>query len=704
MPATAKQSASKGSRVRTRPKHAPLRPNGALTVAGKEVVLVDELQAVDGLNVAAILPANPAYWTEWQVAKQARMYGRWSCTRLAVTYHPTVSEDTPGQAFISVLEGGPYGRGLKNQLLVGNRSKFFRLTSRWNSNVRRDSNFYRINGDPNPSSVGWLVILGFTGAVVGGYFEVDYQYEFQNPSSVVSTFVMGITSGYEPDQMAGLHQGLWTLENVPGLGLCSYLDVDSGVVRKSGTEVHPAGLVLALANGPESLDATDSSNIQLDVQLWNRLEFSTDLEEWTTVKPWKSGSASPSYTGYPRTVSVIVGSEVYGPEKHTVDPNHDYVTFVQWWWGLRVFEFDWERMSPGHYFYIPTVVANPDDPEDVPKVYKVVYLRLRSNMGRYSQVYVSDPNIQVTWPMNSVPTSLSGLFVPPTLSLLRHYPSGVFEGGEEPDDGLPSELPDADEEPSFNLELLSLKVPSERYNFAGMAELASSSVLEPGHTYFYQPKVPLLYVPTIVFHVEERKLVPVYEHYVVGETSDAAADGVYMCQNVRKESAKLQGYCVEAPPDMDSSEGRYTEERVYTHQVSVPEKGKYCAFPYLGPRADPYPTVLSGPDVEWLDEVTECSLTTQPEWWRKAATSDGVVLSAFAPWWIVPPGAPSGVTEQRRYFLPTDRLVLPLKDFGFDVVLEVDAPKGDRTVTINTINPHIAVGAMYVHNVEAGSD
>lgn len=175
-----------------------IRMSGSNTIiTGKDILSLDSASVQADTGVFGAYPANPIYWTGTRLALYARQFSQYRPLNMRVTYKPAVGTTTSGTVYLGTFFAGSESddAALSRTLYASNGGVSTQAYAKATSNITLHNKLTQrayplaegLSEDTSPFTF-VAAVQGFVGSVAPGQLEVEYTYEFINPTITKQNF------------------------------------------------------------------------------------------------------------------------------------------------------------------------------------------------------------------------------------------------------------------------------------------------------------------------------------------------------------------------------------------------------------------------------------------------------------------------------------------------------------------------------------
>lgn len=442
-------------------------------ISGSEIVnsVPFYLDTADGEQaVFSLIPANPAYWSGTNIAQQAANYGAYRPLRWSYTYIPQVSVNHNGIVQVGTLwDTTVTASALSQTLQTSPGGCMSQVWSRFGKKVPLSGlqqKLYNMNGELHQATNPFFLVAFNRGAtklgdindyVIPGTLVIHYTYAFYN--KLGSSWVYGRENNFAwgTDTLNKAHANMSYVVRSGELPPVTVLDVDDGYLKYRGSQVSSnvaKELVGDVYWNDPGASSTESITVNgtMTMQYLTDIEYSTDMESWTTVNTYYGPAAFNLTYGLPGYVTVMV-SEV----SITMAEKEKYNCSIQAWVGSKKFDPTASSFFSGGYFC--QIPFNDN-----------LWIRAVSNLGKHSNlIYFSH-----TWT-----STLTVTTDPPQFSVCPPWAGAKLEDHDiEPEEKAPNEDTNPEGFPTLNIDQLYTATKT----FVSQLELypQQTAILQPG--------------------------------------------------------------------------------------------------------------------------------------------------------------------------------------------------------------------------------
>lgn len=169
-----------------------IRYNGNnVIVEGQDLIYpIPEQISQSTSNTAAVITANPGYWTGTRVAQIASAYQNYRPLKIKFYYIPTVAVTQPGNVIMGTLWGtSALPDNIMQTLQTSNGGRMCQVYQPVKTTIQLGGhlqyNLYELFGDVSQATTNpfWFVAItgGMGNSIMPGYFYVKYTFSFKNP-------------------------------------------------------------------------------------------------------------------------------------------------------------------------------------------------------------------------------------------------------------------------------------------------------------------------------------------------------------------------------------------------------------------------------------------------------------------------------------------------------------------------------------------
>lgn len=208
----------------------------------------DTVQAGD-LNLFALIPSNPAYWTGTKIAQLAPAFANFRPISITFSYIPQVAVTQSGTVYMGTLWNNAVpSENIQQSLYTSNGGATCQCYMPCDTTITLGSNLqqnlFTMNGSINPNTSPFLFMAGVAGAdVIPGYFVVSYAFEFKNPLGQSWYFGRSplLSVSELSDQVIHMNQSLVLMNQSKDFGPGTVLDLEGEDIYYHGTRVELDG-------------------------------------------------------------------------------------------------------------------------------------------------------------------------------------------------------------------------------------------------------------------------------------------------------------------------------------------------------------------------------------------------------------------------------------------------------------------------------
>lgn len=179
------------------------------TISGTGMIYQAATGTLTGdVDVLAIIPANPCYWTGTKVAGTAALYQNYRPLKFKITYHPSCPTTTTGTIVMGTFRSDPPQSSVYYQSLqASNGGKITQPYTQCSTQISLkaclDKNLYSTYGSLDANTNPFTFIAAASGVddiykttKSVGYFTITYKYELKNPLTSIPHYsnARGITA------------------------------------------------------------------------------------------------------------------------------------------------------------------------------------------------------------------------------------------------------------------------------------------------------------------------------------------------------------------------------------------------------------------------------------------------------------------------------------------------------------------------------